>query len=154
MNACLLPGRIIGDVFGAGPFVGAVGGKEVVRFYFSTEDHARNNFPFCRPIARHLWLFLIRGILNVEQLRFRFHSIAATKSTIHLAPKFGNLFRARSLVAVCRQLALFLFETNHAAVNQTDKHFALGDRHTVRDGNTVDRVLGELIPVLGGHGPE
>ena len=37
-----------------------------------------------------------RGILNVEQLRFRFHSIVATKSTIHLDPKFGNLFRARS----------------------------------------------------------
>jgi hypothetical protein len=61
------------------------------------KDHARNNFPFCRPIARHLWPLLNRGILNVEQLRFRFHSIVATKSTIHLDPKFGNLFRARSL---------------------------------------------------------
>jgi len=41
--------------------------------YFSTvgldgrpKDHARSNFPFCRPIARHLCLPLNRGILNVE----------------------------------------------------------------------------------------
>jgi len=40
------------------------------RFPTGTEskDHARNNFPFCRPIARHLWLFLNRRIL-IPRLR-------------------------------------------------------------------------------------
>ena len=61
------------------------------------KDHARNNFPFCRPIARHLWLFLIREILNPPRADLRFHSIVTTKPTIYSAPKFGNFFHARSL---------------------------------------------------------
>ena len=33
-------------------------------FKWRTKDHARNNFPFCCPIAPHLGLLLNRGILN------------------------------------------------------------------------------------------
>jgi hypothetical protein len=68
------------------------------------KDRARNNFPFCCPIARYLRLLLNRGILDPsaslgtgsEQLRLQFRSIVATQSTAHLAIKFRNLFHARS----------------------------------------------------------
>ena len=53
----------------------------------ASKDHARNDFPFCRPIAPHLRLLLNRGILNVELLRLRFRSIVATKSTDTLEPQ-------------------------------------------------------------------
>ena len=52
--------------------------------------------------ARHLRLLLNRGILNVGQLRFRFHSVGAAKSTIHLDPKFGNLFHAQPYPRILR----------------------------------------------------
>ena len=47
----------------------------------------KNNFPFCCPIALHLRLLLNRGILTVEQLRFRIRSIVATKFAAHLTIK-------------------------------------------------------------------
>ena len=34
------------------------------------KDHARNNFPFCRPIAPHLRLLLNRGIQRHVIRRF------------------------------------------------------------------------------------